>query len=202
MSETPTERREAAATRRRWVTLAELVAVAGVLIAALSLWQSWSDRRADAADKAATARVEATARARADLVATPRDDGRELLLSDRTHEIADAVLTWPSAFQAAVQHPPGDPVVSAAPITRALLQATDGGADDRSGRVPAMIAVTFVDGDAQRTARGIYDVVWRTQGRFGRGRVLRFEALRLRERGGTQARVDAIWAREKPQPSR
>lgn len=198
MSDTPTERREAAATRRRWVTLAELVAVAGVLIAALSLWQNWSDRRADAADKAAAARVEAKARGRADLVATPRDDGRELFLSDRSHEIADAVVTWPSALAAAVQRPPGDPVVSVEPISSALLQATDGGADDRSGRVPAMIAVTFVDGDARRTARSIYDVVWRTQGRFGRGRTLRFEALRLRERGGTQARLDAIWAREKP----
>ena len=34
-TKTPTERCEAAATRRRWVTLAEVVAVAGVLIAAL-----------------------------------------------------------------------------------------------------------------------------------------------------------------------
>jgi len=41
-TETPTERREAAATRRRWVTLAEVVAVAGVLIAALTLSAGWA----------------------------------------------------------------------------------------------------------------------------------------------------------------
>lgn len=200
VNETPAERQEAAATRRRWVTLAEVVAVAGVLIAALGLWQNWSDRRAEQADKAATARAETQARGRVDLVATPRDDGRELLLSDRAHEISDAVVTWPTALAAGVQRPPADPVVAVAPVETPLLKLTDGGADDRSGRVPAMIEVTFIDGDARRTARGIYDVVWRTEGRMLRGRTLRFEGLRLRERGGTQARLDAIWKREKPAP--
>ena len=47
MSDTPSERAEAAATRRRWITLAEVVAVAGVLIGALTLYTNWSDRRAD-----------------------------------------------------------------------------------------------------------------------------------------------------------
>ncbi len=198
MTETREERKEAAATRRRWVTLAEVVAVAGVLIAALSLWQGWSEQRADEAEKAATIQAEAKARSRADLVATPRDDGRELLLSDRGHEISDAVITWPRALASEVVHPPADPVVAVRPIEKALLKVTDGGADDRSGRVPAVITVTFIDGDARRTATGIYDVVWRTEGRLLQGRSLRFESMRLRERGGSQAQVDAIWAREKP----
>ena len=198
MSETHRERKEAAATRRRWVTLAEVVAVMGVIIAGLSFWQSWSDRRDTQAEKAATARAEAKARSRADLVGTPRDDGRELLLSDRSHEIGEATVTWPSALAAEVQRPPADPVVEVAPVAKALLKATDGGADDRLGRVPALITVTFIDGDARRTASSIYDVVWRTEGRVLQGRSLRFESMRLRERDGTRAKVDAIWAREKP----
>lgn len=198
-SETPAERREAAATRRRWITLAEVVAVAGVLIAALTLYLGWADRRADEAEKAATQQAEAKARSRADLVATPRDGGRELLLTDRAHEISDATIAWPSALAAAaVERPGGDPVLTVSPIEKALLKATDGGPDDRTGRVPALITVTFVDGDARRTASAVYDVVWRTEGRVLRGRTLRFESMRLRERGGSQARVDAIWAREKP----
>src|SRR3546814_3057877 len=32
---------EAAATRRRWITLAEGLAIAGVAIAALTLWTNW-----------------------------------------------------------------------------------------------------------------------------------------------------------------
>ncbi len=198
MTETREERKEAAATRRRWVTLAEVVAVAGVLIAALSLWQGWSERRADEAEKTATTQAEAKARSRADLVATPRDDGRELLPSDRAHEISDATVTWPKVLAGEVVRPPADPVIAVAPIEKALLKATDGGADDRSGRVPVLITVTFIDGDTRRTASGISDVVWRTEGRLLQGRSLRFDSMRLRQRGGTQAQVDAIWAREKP----
>ena len=41
MSETS----EQAKTRRRWLTLAELVAVSGLLIGALTLWLNWSDKR-------------------------------------------------------------------------------------------------------------------------------------------------------------
>lgn len=192
------DRREAAATRRRWVTLAEVVAVMGVLIAALTWWQGWSDRRADKAEKAASAVVQAKERGRVDLSATVREGGRELLLADASHEISEATVTWPSALSSEVERPPADPIVAVAPVEDALLKATDGGADDRSGRVPALITVTFLDGDARRTATGLYDVIWRTQGRVLRGRRLRFEGLRLRERGGVPRRLDAIWAREKP----
>ena len=198
MSEAHEERREAAATRRRWVTLAEVVAVAGLLIAAITAWQGWSDRRAERAEKAATAQVEARERSRADLTATARDNGRELLLADARHAISEVTVTWPAALSAEVQRPVADPVVATAPVAKALLKATDDGADDRSGRAPALIAVTFVDGDVRRTASGIYDVVWRIEGRMLRGRSLRFEGLRLRERGGSRSRLDAIWAREKP----
>jgi type II secretory pathway pseudopilin PulG len=198
VTETREERREAAATRRRWVTLAEVVAVLGVLIAALTWWQGWSDRRADKAEKAASAAAEAKARGRVDLTATVRDDGRELLLTDEEHEISEATVTWPSPLAAAVQRPPADPVVAVAPVRDALLKVTDGGPDDRTGRVPTLITVTYLDGDVRRTASGIYDVVWRTHGRALRGRALTFEGLRLRERGGTRARVDALWAHEKP----
>jgi hypothetical protein len=198
VSDSRDDRRETAATRRRWVTLAEVVAVVGVLIAALTWWQGWSDRRADKADKAATAAVSAKERGRVDLIATVRDGGQELLLADASHEMSEATVTWPSALSSEVQRPPADPIVAVAPIEDALLKATDGGTDDRSGRVPAMIAVTFLDGDVRRTTTGIYDVIWRTQGRVLRGRTLRFEGLRLRERGGVPKRLDAIWAREKP----
>ena len=49
-----TETADQARTRRRWITLAEVVAVAGVVIAALTLYLNVSDRRADRAERAAT----------------------------------------------------------------------------------------------------------------------------------------------------
>jgi len=58
--------------------------------------------------------------------------------------------------------------------------------------------VQYFDGDTTRSASGIYDVIWKTEGRMLRGRALKLEGLRVRQRGGDQAKLDAIWAKEKP----
>ena len=192
------ETRDQAATRRRWISLAELVAVAGVIIGALSLWNSWSERRADQTSKAAERTAAARAEARVDLTASPRDGGSELVLKDEKHELQDVTIAFPKALGVAPQHPVANPVIAAAGVDQALLKLTDGGSDDRAGRLPVLITVSYVDGDATRTTTGLYDVVWRTQGRVLRGRALRLEGLRLRQRSGTPAALAAAWAREKP----
>lgn len=197
MSDTPAERREAAATRRRWVTLAEVVAVAGVLIAALTLWNSWSERRDLAAEKAAQQSSEVRERSRVELTAAVEDEGRTLRLTDEKHDLTDLVVAFPRALGVAVQRP-ADLTIEAGWIGSPLLKLTDEGADERSGRMPVLITVNYVDGDATRSATGVYDLVWRTEGRMLRGRTLRLEGLRLRQRGGDQARVDARWAQVKP----
>ena len=51
---------EAAATRRRWINLAEIVAGAGLLIAGLTWWNSYQERIGEEADKA-SAREQAQA---------------------------------------------------------------------------------------------------------------------------------------------
>lgn len=185
-------------TRRRWLTLAELVAVAGVVIAALSLWQNRADRLADKADRVATSAAEAKEKARVELTATVAGGGRLLRLADQKHDIADVTIAWPQALGVAAQHPAGDPVIDADAITAPLLRLTDGGADDRTGRVPALVTVTYIDGNDSRSASGIYDVVWATHGRFGRGRALVLTGMRLRQRGGNAAALERAWAREKP----
>ncbi|MES3107036.1 hypothetical protein [Sphingomonas aurantiaca] len=197
-SETPTERREAAATRRRWVTLAEVVAVAGVLIAALTLWTNWSEHRADEADKIAAQSSAARERSRIDLSAIVQDDGDTLLLKDARHDLQDVTITFPRALGVSPQRPPAEPVIDASSVSAPLLKVTDGGSDDRAGRLPVLVSVHYFDGDTTRSASGIYDVIWRTEGRLLRGRALKLEGLRVRQRGGDQAKLDAIWAREKP----
>lgn len=194
MSETPDQKR----TRRRWLNLAELVAVAGLIIAALGLWANWSERRADKAEQAETRAVETRDRARVELTGTVASNGAVLTLADEKHEIGEATIAYPRALGLPVQHPPGEPIIDAAPFAGALLKLTDGGADDRTGRLPALITVRWVDGDATRKASGIYDLTWRTHGRWPRGRALELTGLRLRQRGGGQAAVDAAWAREQP----
>lgn len=189
---------EQRATRRRWINLAELVAVAGLVIGALSLWLTWSDRRESAAEKAASSAIQARAAARVELGATVTNGGRTLALADAKHDLSDVTIAYPKALGIAAQRPAGEPVIDSAVFASVLLKLTDGGAATRAGRLPALVTVRYVDGDATRAATGVYDVVWRTEGRFLRGRTLRLTGLRLRQRGGGQAAVDAAWAREKP----
>ncbi|WP_174279187.1 hypothetical protein [Sphingomonas bacterium] len=186
------EASENRAARRRWLNLAELVALAGVLIAGASLWFSYADRRDAAADKLA----QASAGTRLELSAMPVGGG--LKLADARHDLDEVTITYPAALGVPAQHPAGEPVLEAAPFKDALLKLTDGGADTRSGRLPVLIAASYADGDATRVATGLYDVTWRTQGRFLRGRALTLTGLRLRRHGGTRAALDAAWAREKP----
>ena len=59
MSETPQERQEKARVRRRWLTLGELIAIAGVLISALALWNSYRERTTSEARQTADATTSA-----------------------------------------------------------------------------------------------------------------------------------------------
>lgn len=189
-----TETVEQRTRRRRWLNLAELVAVAGVVIAALGLYLSWSERRDAAAEKAASASAEA----RLELTATPADDGRTLRLNDTRHELTAVSLRYPNAVGIPIQRPAGEPAIEAAPFAKELLRLTDGGPDDRTGRLPVLITASYLDGDATRTASGLYDVIWRTHGRRLQGRALELTGLRLRQRRGGAAALEAAWAREKP----
>ena len=51
MNETPDQAR----TRRRWISLAEIATIAGLLIGAGGLYLNWQDRREDQAEKASAA---------------------------------------------------------------------------------------------------------------------------------------------------
>ncbi|TXC70511.1 hypothetical protein FSB78_05825 [Sphingomonas ginsenosidivorax] len=198
MSETPAERKEAAATRRRWVSLAEVLGVTGALIAALTLWINWSDRRADQADKAQARASEQRAESRVALSAEVQDGGKALLLKDSRHEIQDVAIAFPKALGISAQHPPADPLIAVSAFETVLLKLTDGGADERTGRLPVLLTISYLDGETTRTTSGIYDLLWKTEGRMLRGRDLRLTGMKVRQVRGTQAQLDAVWARAKP----
>lgn len=189
------ETREQAARRRRWLSLGEFVAVAGLIIAALGLWNTWSERRDAAAEKRAEAESAAKAGARLDLRARV-EDGRRVVLTDPRHELLDVTVAFPSQLKVEERRPAAGAVIERGWFGGALLKATDGGADEREGRLPVLVTASYLDGDATRTASAIVDVVWRTEGRVIGGRSLTLEAARLRQRGGDQAQVDALWRRE------
>lgn len=191
MSETPDQ----AATRRRWVSLAELVAVSGVLIAALTLYLNWSDHREIAAERAIAAARSRDAAAQLALRAELQKDGGEVRLTDPRHDALDVTITFPRALGIAAQSP------AMARIERswfadALLKATDGGPDEREGRLPVLVTARYRDEETERTGHAVVEIVWRTDGRLIGGRTLSLEAARVREPRGTQARIDALWKAE------
>jgi len=190
---------EAAATRRRWINLGEFIAVAGLIIALLGLYLNWADRRADTAEKqVATARAEREG-ARFDIRAVAAANGAALLLQhDERHAIRDATVTFPTGLGVGSKDTVADSI-DRGWFERALLKATDGGPDARSGRLPVLIVLTYWDGDTPRRARGIYDIGWKTEkGVFPFGRSLTLESLRLHELGGDLKRLDTVWAAQRP----
>jgi len=195
MNETPAEKAEARAIRRRWLTIGELVAVAGVIIAGVSLWVSWADKRDEADQKASAASKAAAAETRLELRAVVSDGGKQAILSDPAHEILDTAIAFPKSLGVNTQAP----VllrIEANWFSSAVLAVTDKGADEREGRLPVLVTISYRAGDATKQDRAIVELVWRTSGRMLAGRELRIEAARIRERGGDQARIDSLWAQE------
>ena len=193
MSETPDQAR----TRRRWVSLAELVAVAGVIIGALTLWNSWSERRSAQVERAQAA-GEAEKRGRFTLKGTVAAGGESIkLVRDDEHALDDVQVSFPTSLGLG----PRDVVtqtIESEWIAEPLLKLTDGGPDDQAGRLPVLVRYSYVDADGRRRDSGIFDLVWETHGRLGRGRRLAVTDFRLRQRGGNQKQLDSAWQRARP----
>ena len=187
------EKAEAAATRRRWINLGEFVAVAGLLIAAIGLWLTWHDRQADEADRQSEKKAEASARSLY-VVKTSMRGNDVVIEPDERHALGDIAVTFPTALGVPPQSSPTQTVPEDW-FKSALLKATDGGADDQAGKLPVLLTVNYMDDDQQRSVTGIYDIVWQTTGGglLG-GRSLKVVGMRLHERGGSQQRIDALWA--------
>ena len=189
------EKAEAAATRRRWINLGEFVAVAGLLIAAIGLWLTWSDRQSDLADRKAEQTAAASAKSRYVVKSTMR--GNDVVIApDDSHSLGDIVVTFPTALGVPPQTS-ATQTIQESWLKSALLKATDGGADDQDGKLPVLLTVNYMDGDRQLATTGVFDIVWQTKGGglLG-GRSLKVVSMRLRERGGSQARLDALWKAE------
>jgi hypothetical protein len=191
--ETPAERAEKAAIRRRWISLAEWVGIAALLVSAAGLWMSWSDRKADQAERASESNEKS-------LVAftASRSRGGVLALNDPDHRIQEISVAFPPALGIDTQAGLTSPQIEARWFERALLKITDKGADNREGRLPVLITATWWDGDTKKTDRAIYQVRWKTTGRLLEGRKLELEGASLAERGGSPARLDALWTKEMP----
>lgn len=191
MSDTP----DAPKRSRHRVTLPEMVAVLGLVIGALTLGLNWSEKRQAAQEKAAATAAAGAAKVRLSLDADLARGGKEIRLSDTRHELIDTVVDFPAALKIERQSP-ATARIDKAWFDQAILDATDGGADDREGRLPVLVTARYMVGDAPRTGRSIVEIIWRTHGRLVGGRSLTIEAVRVREPGGDRKRIDALWTAE------
>ena len=198
---------EAAATRRRWINLAEFVAVAGLLISGLALWNSYRERTGEETDKVA-ARRQAQAQAMTMVLrgTADREGGRlSLAPADPEQTIQSQEIVFPTALAVARVETMADPRVEAAWFRRELLRAiagNDGDADAGDGdrRVPVAIITRFYRDGALFTDTAVYYLIYRVEGGgLFEGRRLRLRGLsRLNLEGADNAaaarsRIDRMW---------
>ena len=201
----PVEKEEAARTRRRWLTLAEILGVAAVLISGLTLWNSYKQRTGEEAEKAEE-RQQASAAAQTLLLrgTSDREGGRLALApADAAQTIQDQRVLFPSALGVAAVETVSEPRIEAAWFEQALLHAREEESDRRGdARLPVAIQTSFFAGGEMHRDVAIYDLGYRIEG----GGLLDGQDVRLRglsrvERvapGQAQARLDALWAARNP----
>lgn len=192
------ETSEQARTRRRWISLAEFVAVAGLLIGAATLYLNWSDRREDKTAKAQAEASEGKTKSIATLTGAAQRGGDTLALTDAAHTLTEATVRVPAALKVPPQDAMPGPAIQTRWLAPALLAATDQGPDEQSGRLPVLISVGWWDGDAKRTSTARYDLLWRTHGRVLQGRKLELTGIALADRSASTAALDKAWAQRKP----
>ena len=204
------EEADAAAVRRRWITLAEVLGVIAVLISGLTLWNSYRQRTGEEEDKAA-ARAQAEAQTQILLLrATPDREGRTLTLAaaDSGQTIQNQRIAFPASLGASTVDTVSEPRIEARWFEEALLHARDAqsGHEESRGdeRVPVAITTAFFSGGAMHRDSAIYDIGYRVEGGgLFNGHKIRMRGISRVETASPrtlQARLDAIWRSRQPAP--
>jgi hypothetical protein len=195
--ESPQQAAEAAAIRRRWITLGEVLAVAAVAISGLTFWNSYQERSSAEAERAAEKQAK-SAKAQT-LTLSAQADGRNLRLTARDPEqaIQGQAIAFPSALGLSAIDTV-DPRIEAKWIEAAVETARKkDGARRPSGdpRLPVTITTRFLSGGATHSDTAIYDVGYRLdEGLLDTD--VDLLGLSLAERVSAKdaaARLDAIW---------
>ena len=181
---------EAAAIRRRWITLGEMLALLAVSISGLTLYLNWSNKQDERAEKAIESR-QASARA-AKLILTPA--ATDQIVQSQT-------FLFPAALGIAPVSTTGEPRIEARWFENALKRARDKAKlpDNSVGdeQLPVFITTRFVVNGEAREDRAIYDIGYGISGRWLSGHDVTLRGLSLVTREidtSPAARVDARWA--------
>ena len=205
--QTPSEKAEAAAVRRRWINLGEILAVVAVLISGLTLWNSYTERSHAEAEKSSEEKKAVAKAATLLLKAEPSSSGDRLTLTPIGAEqsIQTQTVLFPSAIGVTQVDTTGDARIEAGWFEDGLKKARKAAArkDVTAGdeRLPVAITSQFIADGTTLTDVALYDVGYALEGRFLGGSKLRLRGLSRIGRGDVktaQARIDAIWKGRQP----
>jgi hypothetical protein len=210
MSETPRKKR----LPFRWLSLAEIVGILAVSIAALGYWDTHRERAQTDRERAAAER-ERKAEAQAGILklsflmtGTPESSGERLRLASVHSEqvIQNQSISFPSEVRGDAVQTTGNPRIEAGWFDGGLDKALHArGARQRQGRLPVGIVTVFIEDGQTKTDRALYMVGYSLHPRVLRSDKVEMEGLSLVRRGvgeDVQAAVDSLWARQAPAPDK
>ena len=183
---------------RFWLTVGEAAAVLGVLIAALSWWDSHRQHAL------ATKQADAQAQVHAALVITGQADSGGSRIVLRPLKTDQAIQSqryyFPTkvldhAMEVSAAAPQIDADWIAAGLVRALDRAHAKGAGE--ALLPVGVVTTYVEDGETRADRSLYKIGYAWRPRFLLGRQIRLQGISLSQRGvggDLQALVNQRWA--------
>ena len=195
---------EKAATRRRWITIGEVVAISGLVISGLTFWDGHRAREREEAERTSPAAAPA---ARLVLKGTANGSGTRISLAPARSEqsIQTQRIEFPSALGVDAVETTGDARIETRWFADALRKARDRagqeGATTSDERLPVLVTTTFIANDVAHTDRALYDIGYAVSagGLFDSGDVsLRGLSLVQANAAGDAKRLDAIWSRRMP----
>ena len=200
--ESPAQVAEAAAIRRRWITLGEILAVVAVVISGLTFWNSYQERSSAEAERMAEKKEKSAKAQTLMLKASGTGSSLDLAALDPQQAIQSQTIRFPSALGLGVIETV-DPRIDAQWIEAAAKKARKAGGRSQGpgdSRLPIAITTRFVSGGETYSDAAIYDVGYRLDSGLldtdaellGLSLVQRSRADRL------QARLDAVWQARRP----
>ncbi|MET0249370.1 MAG: hypothetical protein ABW164_06540 [Sphingobium sp.] len=199
----PSEARaqEAAAIRRRWITLGEGVAVLAVLISGLTLYFNWQDKRDARTQQVAQSRKnDARAQTLVLNAAQVEDKQIDLTALDQGQLIQGQTIRFPTALSLAPVETTGRPRIEASWFADALKRARDkaGLPDDSVGdeRLPVAITTRYLVEGKSHEDVALYDIGYGIAGRFLAGHRLELRGLSRvtgAKAAAAQGAVDQRW---------
>jgi len=159
-------------TRRRWINLGEIIALAALIVSAIGVWIAWKNNNQDKPTRV----VEQRSSVPLALRGTADSDGRTLTImpADPSHGLESATVTIKGASPIDVG---SDGKLSASDL-EAALKGREKEPKDIALRLPVRINARYVEAGADRRGGGSYILryKWEGGGLFG-GRSLHLLGL-------------------------